>query len=89
MGGVRAWVRVELKIAWFSVRILRHTVDVHSHIVGIVGFMMPTMPSGTPRGSAVRNVITWVQIMETLAAAAAAPILCDFHRHSWNVKAGK
>ena len=45
--------------------------DVHSHIVGK---MMPSMPNDTPRGSAVSNIITWIQIMETLTAAASAPL---------------
>ena len=35
---------------------------------------MPVTPSGIPQTSAVSNIITWVQIMETLAAAASAPI---------------
>ena len=36
--------------------------------------MMPVTPSGIPQTSAVSNIITWIQIMETLAAAASAPI---------------
>ena len=35
---------------------------------------MPAMPNDVPRGSAVNNLITWVQIMETLAAASSAPV---------------
>ena len=35
---------------------------------------MPSMPNGVPRWSTVSNLITWVQIMEALAAASSAPV---------------
>ena len=36
--------------------------------------MMPAMHSGASCGSIPSQIVTWVQIMETLAAAASAPV---------------
>ena len=36
--------------------------------------MMPAMHSGASCGSILSQIVTWVQIMETLAAAASAPV---------------
>ena len=45
------------------------------HLRGSISIrMLPAMHSGACCGSIPSHIVTWVQIMETLAAAASAPV---------------